>query len=128
MEPLEEKLKRALEQKEPPAGFAGRVLAHVRAQASAAPGRQTTLRPVQAWLLRPAWRAVLAGALAALMVLGAGLAYYRRQERLRGEQARKQLLLALQIASSQLKQVRQVFVEDTDNAQEAPLTNERKSE
>ena len=37
-------------------------------------------------------------------------------------------MLALQIASSQLKRVRPVFVEETDHAQEAPLTNERKSE
>lgn len=113
MDPLEQQLKRALEPKEPPAGFTRRVLARAQEQA-----RQQVRTPAQAetWslaaFLRPAWRTALAGALAGLMLLAAGMAYRRHQERLRGEKARAELMQALEIASSQLNQARALVLQD----------------
>ena len=120
MDPLELKLKRALEQDDPPAGFTERVMARVLEENSTArtAPRETPVRWRPTWLFRPAWRTALAGGLAALMLLGAGLAHRQRQERLRGEKARAELMLALEIASSQLNRVRQVMVEESRRPQE----------
>lgn len=120
MDPLELKLKRALEREDPPAGFAERVMARVLEETSTAgtAPREAPVRWWPTWLFRPAWRAALAGGLAAVLLLGAGLAYRQRQERLRGEKARAELMLALEIASSKLNRVRQVMVEESRRPQE----------
>jgi hypothetical protein len=62
----------------------------------------------------------LVGGLAFLILIGLGLSYHWRQEklraeqeRLRGEQMRAQLLLALEITSSKLDHVRQLVVEQS---------------
>jgi hypothetical protein len=59
------------------------------------------------WLRRtpPVWRAVTAAVLIAAVVLG-GYFEHRHQRQLAGERARDQVLLALQITSSALQNVR----------------------
>ncbi len=112
MDPLEKQLKRALERKEPSAGFAERVLARVREKPRAAEPAPAGWRGFP-FLWRPAWHAALAGGLAVVMLFGAGLAYRRRQERRRAEEARAQLITALQITSAELNRVRLILMEPT---------------
>ena len=112
MDPLERQLKRALEAKEPSAGFAERVMARVREKPAPA------VRWGFPFLWRPAWRMALAGGLAALMLLGAGLAYQRRQERRRAEAAAAELITALRITSTELNRVRQVVTEQARGPQQ----------
>lgn len=117
MDSLEMKLKRALKPDDPPGGFADRVLARIRT------GRVTDPSPRpwwRAWLVRPAWRVALAGGLACLMLIGLGLSYRWHKERLeaereriKGEQAHAQLLLALEVTSSTLDHVGQIVVEES---------------
>ncbi len=120
---LEKQLKRALEREEPPAGFAERTLARILA----APQRTERVWWQQSWAFlfagRPAWRVALAGGLAAMMLLGAGFVYRQRQERQRAEEARSELLTALQIASSELNRVREVvvLVRDQQRPPESPV-------
>ena len=124
MDPLERQLKRALEPQEPPAGFAERVLARAPARTRATDAAPRAAR--QWWRLawnfrsiwRPSRRMALAGGLAGLMLLAGGLAYHQRQERVRGEAARAELMTALQIASFQLNRVRQVVVQEARRPQE----------
>lgn len=94
---LERELKKALQRVEPPAGFAERVLARAaREEASSAQPR--------AWFrwfgmsgLRWAVACALCLALAGSAVL------YRHQRQEKGEQAKEQVMLALQITSSKLR-------------------------
>lgn len=122
-DPLEQRLRQALEPKEPSEGFAARVMVRV-AQAEARewhrlPARGHRLKACAAWLFRPAWRMTLAGAMAGLLLLGGGFIYQRHEQRLRAEterlqaeKARAELMLALEITSQKLNQVRQVLVSD----------------
>lgn len=115
MDPLETKLKRALELKEPPAGFADRVVARALEEAAAARQRRAQAGPDRSpfgwfgWLFASGWRTALAGGLAGLLLLGSGLAYRRHEERVRGEKAAAEVILALEIASSKLNRVRYVL-------------------
>lgn len=92
MDAFEKQLAKALSRKDPPAGFAARVLA--RAEQQKQPSR---------WF---SWR-WLAPVTAALVLMG-GVGIYREQERrARGEEVKEQLLLAVQLASSKLYQAQQ---------------------
>ena len=84
---LEDQLRHALRRREPPPEFTRRVLA-------------------AAWSPRPkrGWYRVAAWALAACLVLAAGLGYERQR---RGERARQQVLVALSIAGSELRSAQQ---------------------
>jgi hypothetical protein len=115
MEPLEQKLKRALERQDPPPGFAGRVLARLERRESPGPKRRWAWPE---WTLARGWRTALATGLALFMVLGAGLGYRQHQQRLRGEKARAELMLALQITGKQLNRVHRVLVEPSHANQE----------
>lgn len=92
MNDLEARLKASLARPEPPAGFAARVLA--AAARMPPPGTSGRFRP----LLRP-W---LAAAAALLLAAGGTWAVQARAERRQAQEARTQLLLALQITSHHL--------------------------
>lgn len=89
----ERELRAALRRREPPAGFAERVLERAATQ-GAAPVRRR--RP---WLR---WCAVAAS----LALLAAG-GYQYRERRLRGEEARDQLLEALRVTEAKLELLRE---------------------
>lgn len=107
MDRLEEQLKQALGREDPPPGFSARVLARIAA------GKNR--RPAAGWWRGlfgyPAWRVALAGALLCPVLLGA-MVYMQHRQRVRGQAARDQLLLALHITRSELNRVRQVVVPD----------------
>ncbi len=92
----EEALRGALRRCEPPTGFAERVLERVGREAAVAVRR----RP------RPWLRWVAVAASLALLVAG-GYQYREHRVRLRGEQARDQLLEALRVTETKLKLVRE---------------------
>lgn len=98
---LEDQLRHALERKLPPPEFTSRVLA--------AAARK---RP---WL---GWRRAAAWALAACLLLAVALGYQRQR---RGERARRQVLLALTTAASEL-QAAQVKVGQISRPIKIPLT------
>lgn len=99
MEPFEELLKRALERKEPPPGFTGRVLARTK---EPQPGK------THRWFAAPFW---FAPVMAALLGLAVSLGYGRYHERQEGERARAQLVAALRLTGAKLDQVRTRVVE-----------------
>jgi hypothetical protein len=95
MSKLEDELRQALRHREPPAGFAERAAARARA-------RQTEKRRPR--LLTWRWLAPVA----ALLVLAAGLRFFEeRHRRLAGEQAKQQVMLALQLTGSRLRLAQQ---------------------
>lgn len=93
MKPFEDQLREALRRVEPPAGFVERTLA--RAAGESKPPRRV--------IRFPRFVAALAASLALALVVGG----YRVQEYRRGQQAKEQLMLALEITGSRLNQVQQ---------------------
>ncbi len=95
---LDRELRRALARREPPEGFADRVLAAAEARASV---RERRFH----WWRMPRLAVAVA---ACLLVLAAGLAverHRRREVRARGEAARQQVMLALRITAAKLQVV-----------------------
>ncbi len=90
MNRFEDELSKALERKEPPPGFAGRVIA----QAEAGARRRE-------WFRFPVFRWALAAACCLVLVAGAQI-YRERRERARGEAAKAQLMQAVRIAGGKL--------------------------
>jgi hypothetical protein len=90
----EQALRGALRRREPPPGFAERVLERTSRQAAV-----VVRRPSRPWLR---WCAVAAS----LTLLVAG-GYQYREHRLRGEEARDQLLEALRVTETKLELVRE---------------------
>lgn len=133
MDPLEQRLKRALEAQDPPVGFTERVLQRVAAEHNKpalaeprpeeVPGRWN----FRAWLFRAmwatgldlqrGWRLALAGSLA-VAILGVGIGYRQHQERVRGEKARQELMLALEITGKQINRVHHILITQPDGARE----------
>lgn len=104
---FDDELKAALERREPPAGFAERVLA--RAQSPAAARVPSWRERWGGWLTpspRPAW--VTAGVVAAMLLVTSGIEYRRRAQ---GELAKQQVMLALEIAGSKLNYVQKKTLE-----------------
>ena len=99
MNHMEHELREALKRVEPPAGFADRVMARVPAQRST-------------WLPRN-WRAAAAAVLVA--VVGAGSWEYQRarEQRLVAEQAKAELIFALELTSSTLQATRSKLLRHT---------------
>ena len=98
MNPFDEELREALQRRQPPAGFAERVLARIP---GAAPQRQ---KPSFRWQ----W---LAAAAAAVLILTVGLAFYRQHlRRIEGEKAKDQVMLALRVTGSKLRGVQERVV------------------
>ncbi|HEX4006325.1 MAG TPA: hypothetical protein VHX60_09125 [Acidobacteriaceae bacterium] len=91
---FELELRDQLRARSAPAGFADRVMARVAERGPAA------RKPRPSWLL---WRWTAVAAVLVLTVLG-GLEH-DRQQRIAGERARQQVLLALHITGSTLNQV-----------------------
>ena len=93
MDRFEEQLKNALRRESPSSGFASRVQARVARETKASPRR---------WLWFPRKRWAVAFALC-VAVIG-GLEYRRvEEEKLRGEAARQQVMVALRLASSKIQ-------------------------
>jgi hypothetical protein len=104
MTPFEEQLKEALARKEPPQGFANRVLEKTRAQQAGV--RQA----IRAWWFRRTWGWRLAPVMAAL-ILVSGVAMYREHERtVQGELAKEKLLIGMRIAGSKLHEAQQQVI------------------
>jgi len=104
----EDDLKTALQRKDPGERFTQEVMARIsqgQARKQAVPSRGGRLREFWRHLgLRP----VLAGALAAVVILGGSfefVQYRRAEERRAGEAARQQALLALRITNAKLNHV-----------------------
>lgn len=93
MDELETELREQLGPRSAPEGFADRVMARIPAQRR------------QLWIWQPAWRWAAAGALVAAVALGG--AEREHQQRVAGERAREQVLLALRITGTTLADVRQ---------------------
>ena len=96
MERLEGELERMLARRDPPEGFTERVMGRVRGE------RRRFF---------PAWRWAAAGALAAS--LAAGIYVERRQARLereRGEAAKDELVLSLEIAGAKINKAREAVL------------------
>jgi hypothetical protein len=101
---FEDQLRQVLRRKEPPPGFADRVMMRVPAPAPVR-GPEPAVRPsLSGRLWRPfswnggAWKWLAAGAACLTMAAGIG----RYQDYRRGMEAREQLLLAVQITEQKL--------------------------
>ena len=88
MSRLDDELKLVLRREEPPPGFAGRVLAQVEAR-----------RHRRRW-----W---MAAAAAALLLAGGVELEHQRRIRARGELAKQQVMLALEITGSKLHSIKE---------------------
>ncbi|HEX4228447.1 MAG TPA: hypothetical protein VHZ07_07240 [Bryobacteraceae bacterium] len=99
MESFDELLKRALDRKQPSAGFTDRVLAGTKKIEPRKPRRRFRL---------PFW---FTPAMATLLVLVASLAYERYRERQEGERASQQVVVALRLTGAKLYRVRSRIVE-----------------
>jgi len=95
---LDDELRRAFARVDPPRGFPARVRARVAASAPVAPNRRET---TGAWT-KAGW--AMAATLA--IAVGSGV-WFRAQEqrRAQGEEAKRQVLLSLNIASSKLRAI-----------------------
>jgi hypothetical protein len=96
----DDELQRALKRVDPPAGFAGRVLARASRQEPGAPKQPEATKA----------GAPLTWAIAATIVLatiGGGSVWYRAEERRReqGEEAKRQVLVSLSLAGSKLRSI-----------------------
>jgi hypothetical protein len=91
---LEDDLRSALRHREPPAGFAERVIARAEGRGAAPVGPRVSYR----WT----WAAV---ALTASLTLGVGLVEYRqgRETKARGMEAKQELMQAMRITGSKLR-------------------------
>lgn len=98
---IDEQLKRALRRREPPEGFADRVLARVQAQTSPT---QASLWTV--WRM-PSLRWAAVAALVAVGVTGVGYQLHERQEKAEAMAAKQQVMLALRITGSKLRVAKQ---------------------
>jgi hypothetical protein len=96
MDPMEERLKRALRREEPSGDFTARVLARVEQEKPRRPWWRE-------WFAAPGLR--WATALVLCVLIGSGVIYQHEQARRRaeGEAAREQVMLALRIAGIKVK-------------------------
>jgi len=93
MDDFERELREQLQVRRVPEGFADRVMARIPAP-----------RPSR-WFWQPVWRWAVVAAVVAAMVAG-GLER-EHERRIEGERAREQVLLALRITGSTLREVQQ---------------------
>ncbi|MGA7886418.1 MAG: hypothetical protein WCA44_11805 [Acidobacteriaceae bacterium] len=93
---FERELREQLTAREAPEGFADRVMARVAVRDKVQERRR--------WFRQPVWQWAAATALAAVVAVGVGLQHQREQRR-EGEEARAQVLLALQITGTTLRDV-----------------------
>jgi anti-sigma-K factor RskA len=93
---FERELREQLTAREAPEGFADRVMARVAERDKARERRR--------WFRQPVWRWAAATALAAIVAVGVGVQHEREQRR-EGEAARAQVMLALRITGTTLRDV-----------------------
>ncbi len=99
MTPFEEELKKALSRSEPAEGLSERVLRQIAPEVTPKPVRHRPfLFPLSYWRL--------ASLTALFLLLVSSLLYRQHVERVKGETAKKQLLVALHIAGSELRQAK----------------------
>lgn len=107
MKTLDDELRDALCRKEPPAGFADRVLARARV-ASSDSSREVHVITPRVKRAEPPFM-LWAAAAVLVMTIGSGLQYLAIQkqhdERARGEAAKEQVVQALRLAGSKLQLV-----------------------
>lgn len=103
MDEIEKALKAALQREPAPERFLDQVLLKAK------------LRPVRgtAWWRLPLVRWAVAGVVT-VACIAAGVSEHRRQERMRGEQARQQVLMALRITGRELRSVQRQIVRTND--------------
>jgi len=102
MTDMNDDLRRALRRVEPPAGFAERVLE--RAASGDTPATAARRGTARVLLRGPLVRWATAAALA-IAVTSGGMWYRAEQRQAQGEEARRQVLLGLRIASDKLQSV-----------------------
>ena len=101
MSKLDDALREALRREEPPEGFAERVLAKVEVRRVKAGWWAALLEAFRSPRLE------FAAALACIVLLVGGFEYARwRDERIRGERAKQEYMLALRIAGGKLQAAR----------------------
>jgi len=106
---FEQQLRAGLRPGEPPAGFADRLMQRL-AEEEAAPQPKVIAMPKPRWWQPSAQKWAIAATLLAVASGGAVVERQmeqRRAERAAGEQAREQVMFALQITSEQLQHVNQ---------------------
>jgi hypothetical protein len=124
MKPLDDELRSALKRREPPEGFAARVLDRLENE-----NPEQGFSPHNApWWRRPALRWVAVAAACLLAV--AGIARYQHQQRVRAqaEQASRQAVWALEMASTELNTALQEAQRITVQALAAPKTSKTRME
>jgi len=94
MMPFEDELRKALARCDPPEGFTAEVLERLNISPASKPRTRLFAWPAFSWRL--------ATFAALLLALVAGLAYRQHIRIEKGEAAKKQLLIAMQIAGTQL--------------------------
>jgi hypothetical protein len=105
MTPFEEELRRALARREPRADFTTRVLERVERE-----DRQKGKHGFLARFLAPRpWR--LAAAATVLLAAGGSVAYQQHEQAVRGEAAKRKLLMAVRIAGTELQHVHRQLLE-----------------
>lgn len=95
MDHFEDELRNALRREDPPEGFAARVLARSGEEPATARG---------AWFAMPWLRLALAASVCFVAVIGARFDNERRQ-RIHGEEAKEQVLVALRVTGGKLHAV-----------------------
>ena len=95
---FERELREQLTARDAPEGFANRVMARVAVREKVHERRR--------WFRQPVWQWAAVTALAAVVAVGVGLQHEREQRR-EGEEARAQVMLALRITGTTLRDVEQ---------------------
>ncbi|MEJ2008897.1 MAG: hypothetical protein P8Z30_12215 [Acidobacteriota bacterium] len=98
MKPLDDELRNLFKRKEPPVGFAGRVLARLEAP----PAPPTLTERLSALFRRPVVRWVAVPVACALVALGVVRYQHQQRMRVQAEQASREAMLALQITNEEL--------------------------
>jgi hypothetical protein len=112
MDEIEKTLKTALQREPAPSGFADQVLrkASLRSMPVVPPVVPPVIPPLVRWWRMFPVRWALAGVVVVACMVG-GVAEHARQQRIRGEQARQQVLLALRITGTKLRLVQKQVVQ-----------------
>lgn len=99
MKPLDDELRNLMRRKEPPAGFAERVMARLETT----PRRIALVRRVSALFGRPMLRWALVATVVCVVAV-AGIVRYQHQQRMRAqaERASQQAILALRITNEEI--------------------------
>jgi hypothetical protein len=99
MKPLDDELRNLLRRKEPPEGFAERVMARIETT----PSRQTLVQRMSAFFKRPVLRWAAAAAVVCVVAI-ASIVQYQHQQRMRAqaERASQEAVLALRITNEEI--------------------------